>query len=210
MIDLNNLNTKNAMQRIVQAYGLRSVADLSRHYDTSAGTIANRIARNTFPYDYVVRCALDTGASLEWLVTGKGTIRPTAFPQVASNGKASAESNVAKKSNLFSVESCTLEDGILTKSANVITDKSLLINKIKNPLIVIGDRHTYITEREFVKFTNGKWLVTIGQNTGVYELAYADDDHIIVSGGEYIPAREFKIDTLTFISRVKVTCTHER
>ncbi|WP_227630553.1 helix-turn-helix domain-containing protein, partial [Klebsiella pneumoniae] len=38
----------------------------------ASSSLANRYKRDFFPADIVVRCMAETGATLEWLVTGNG------------------------------------------------------------------------------------------------------------------------------------------
>lgn len=63
---------KNVISRIVKSYGLNTIKALGDRWGISAGVMASRVQRNTFPYDYVLRCALETGANPYWLCTGEG------------------------------------------------------------------------------------------------------------------------------------------
>ena len=63
---------KNVISRIVKSYGLNTIKALGDRWGISAGVMASRVQRNTFPYDYVLRCTLETGANPYWLCTGEG------------------------------------------------------------------------------------------------------------------------------------------
>ena len=65
-------NTKNIVKRILSAYKLKTVKALCNHFDVGLSVITNRILRNSFPAEYVIQCALETGANLQWLCTGEG------------------------------------------------------------------------------------------------------------------------------------------
>lgn len=64
---------KNVIYRIVKSYGLNTIKALGEKWGISAGVMASRVQRNTFPYDYVLRCALETGADIKWLCMGEGS-----------------------------------------------------------------------------------------------------------------------------------------
>lgn len=63
---------KEIINRLVTAYGVKTVKALSEMLGTTVSVIGNRIARNTTPYDLIVKCSIDTGAKLQWLLTGEG------------------------------------------------------------------------------------------------------------------------------------------
>lgn len=57
---------------MVNAYKLKTVKALCNHFDVGLSVITNRILRNSFPAEYVIQCALETGADLQWLCNGEG------------------------------------------------------------------------------------------------------------------------------------------
>jgi hypothetical protein len=65
---------KDPIDRICAAYGFTSRQALCRHLDVSQSTMANRVMRGNFPSDWVLICAMETGASLDWLVYGRGEV----------------------------------------------------------------------------------------------------------------------------------------
>lgn len=67
-----NDECKNVISRIVKSYGFSTIKALGEKWGITSGVLASRVQRNTFPYDYVLRCALETGANLMWLCTGQG------------------------------------------------------------------------------------------------------------------------------------------
>lgn len=67
-----NDECKNVLSRIIKSYGFTTVKALGEKWGITSGVLASRVQRNTFPYDYVLRCALETGADLIWLCTGEG------------------------------------------------------------------------------------------------------------------------------------------
>lgn len=65
-------NCKKVVNRMVQAYKLKTVKALCAHFDVGSSVITNRILRNSFPAEYVIQCSLETGADLKWLCSGEG------------------------------------------------------------------------------------------------------------------------------------------
>lgn len=65
-------NCKNVVKRMVNVYHVKTIKALSEMLGTTVSVIGNRIARNTIPYDLIVKCSIDTGAKLEWLLNGEG------------------------------------------------------------------------------------------------------------------------------------------
>lgn len=113
---------KNVISRIVKSYGLNTIKALCEKWGISAGVMASRVQRNTFPYDYVLRCALETGANLTWLCTGEGE------PNIDGL-------KTEKKSIEFSTETLEKLERIGTlKKDNLITESEyqLLKNSIFN------------------------------------------------------------------------------
>ena len=64
---------KAVLQRMLDAYGFTMQKQLGDMHELSSGTISTWVRRDYFPGDVVVACALDTGVSLRWLATGKGS-----------------------------------------------------------------------------------------------------------------------------------------
>jgi hypothetical protein len=61
----------DTLDRVIEAYGLETKVALAEHLGIASSSLANRYKRD-FPADIVVRCMAETGATLEWLVTGNG------------------------------------------------------------------------------------------------------------------------------------------
>lgn len=65
-------NCKSVVNRIMQAYKVKKAKDLAEIWGISASVIASRILRNSLPYDFVLKCFIDTNVDLAWLCTGVG------------------------------------------------------------------------------------------------------------------------------------------
>lgn len=60
------------IDRIIKAYGFRTKLEYSNYLGTSSANMSARYKKGFFPSDLVVRCMAETGATLQWLVTGEG------------------------------------------------------------------------------------------------------------------------------------------
>lgn len=65
-------SAKNIIDRMVRAYGLKTMKSLCERFGVGISVLSNRVVRNTTPAEYIIQCALDTGANLLWLCTGEG------------------------------------------------------------------------------------------------------------------------------------------
>lgn len=70
MIEVDNC--KSVVNRIMQAYKVKKAKELAEIWGISATVISSRILRNSAPYDFVLKCFIDTNADLTWLCTGIG------------------------------------------------------------------------------------------------------------------------------------------
>lgn len=61
---------KKAIERMVEAYGFTTRQALCEQLGISKSSLATRYMRDSFPSDWVIQCALETGVNIKWLVTG--------------------------------------------------------------------------------------------------------------------------------------------
>ena len=62
---------KDILERILSSYGFNSRQQYSEVVGVPLGTIGNWVSRDSIPGDYVIRCVLDTGEDLSWILTGE-------------------------------------------------------------------------------------------------------------------------------------------
>lgn len=72
-----NSGGKKVIERLVEAYGFTTRQALCDHLGVSKSTMATRYMRDIFPADWVLQCLVDTGTSIDWLVSGKGELKKT-------------------------------------------------------------------------------------------------------------------------------------
>lgn len=64
------VSVREVLERILSSYGVRSQVEYAELNGIPAGTIQNWLKRGRLPGDYILQCALDTGADVNWLVNG--------------------------------------------------------------------------------------------------------------------------------------------
>lgn len=64
-------DVSDILTRMQSAYGVSSNAQLAELMGVPASTANNWASRDSLPGSYIIRCALDTGADLQWLVSGE-------------------------------------------------------------------------------------------------------------------------------------------
>lgn len=194
----DDFSPKEVLERIMEAYGFKNYNLLAKQFDTSASAISSRLSRSTISTDFLVQCSIETGVSLRWLLSGKPN---SEAPQFLQASKSSEPLKVQKHTKIK-----ILNHGILTDGGDVQIEVELL-KGIAKPFIVSIAESIFILDAEFKQVTNGKWLLNVVNNTGIYDVVYTSATTVAVSGGEYVPPREFSVDCLSFIARVKAIYT---
>ncbi len=162
-----NRGGKDAIHRILDAYGFESRQALCNHLGISQSTMANRYARDTFPSDWIIICNIETGASLIWLTTGKGT--PFLEPE---------------KSQVESVEYFKITNGVLVKIDDYIFDAKYLPENLLNPSLVSSEGASYLLDEYEGEITDGLWLIEIDKLVSIRELNRFPGGRIRVENGK--------------------------
>lgn len=68
---LENAIASDVLERILSAYGFTMQKELSDRLDIAKSNVASWLARGQVPGNVIVQCSLDTGADVNWLVTGE-------------------------------------------------------------------------------------------------------------------------------------------
>jgi len=85
------------LERLMSSYGVNTQKDLAAALDIPANNISGWTQRDSVPGNAIIKCAIDTGADLQWLVYGKlananygtSTERPSGqvlYSEVMANG----------------------------------------------------------------------------------------------------------------------------
>jgi hypothetical protein len=155
----------------------------------TASALANRQNRNAFPAEYVLKCALDTGASVRWLTYGHGDM----FDQTAVSAP-----------NALAVPSKKLVARKLHDGDTLLLDKAFLPVGIKNPIVVIDGEIQYIATNAHEEIYDGKWLVDIDGNISIRDLVRTPGNRVNVSDDKsYF---ECKISELNIMAKIIIAC----
>jgi len=179
---------KEAIERVMEAYGFGVRQQLSDHLGVSKSTLANRWMRDTFPFDWIIICAIETKVSLTWLMTGEG---PMFEPS---------------QSDVISVNNIKIIEGVIHPAKYTLFDLAFLKLDIKKPLQLIESNVRYILETAFTDITDGQWLVEMDGTHSLRKLAKIPSKKLMVSGGEI--SFECSLDDIKPIGRVVMTTSY--
>ncbi|HGU9822449.1 TPA: phage repressor protein CI [Enterobacter cancerogenus] len=183
MILDSQVNNEELLDRICQVYGFTQKIQLARHFNIAASSLQNRYARGTVSYDFAVQCALDTGASLRWLMTGQGA----QFEGQPTQGDP------------LSVAAFTLSDGKLEENAILSIDTHFFNKPLTRGIAVRAEGKLHFVEKD-ASLTDGLWLVEIEGTTSIRDLTLLPGKKLHVAGGK-IPF-ECGIDEIKTVGRV--------
>jgi DNA-binding transcriptional regulator YiaG len=165
---------KTVLKRILDAYGFSTQKELSEYLEISTGTISTWVRREYFPGDVVITCALDTGASLEWLATGEMGI--TSKEENPASGIPMISKKILLAGKLDDDGFCYIDpsfvpDGVNLKNLNYVSSGKL------SWLIEMGDK----------ELSNGSWLLDIDGLLDVYTVSRRPGNKLRVIGqdGEF-------------------------
>nr|WP_135719109.1 phage repressor protein CI [Klebsiella quasipneumoniae] len=165
LLDFNS-GGKKAIERLVEAYGFSTRQALCDHLGVSKSTMATRYMRDIFPADWVIRCSLETGVSLEWLTSGKGVL------------------NQISTSELITLDSFDLHDGELINIQQRSISRELLPEILNQPYIVNDNYESYIISKEY-NLVDGLWLISIDGQFSLRSVYKLPNNRIRVENEKY-------------------------
>ncbi len=176
------------LDRILEAYGFKMKVQLADHLGIASSSMAMRYKRDIFPADIVVRCMLETGATLEWIATGKG--------KKFENGETSALNITRQK----------LVNGQLHDFGSIMLDAGMFLDtndRPTAPMCIVNDRTQYIIDKHCGEVNDGLWLVEIEGKVGIRTLTRIPVKKVRISGiGE---AFDCDLDDINVLGRVVLT-----
>lgn len=170
---------QEVIKRLLEVYGFNSRQALAAHLGVSAGTMGTRWMRDFFPADWVIQCAIETGASVEWLSLGKGEKFQNESSEMMNEALHPANENCLQ--DVIALPRIKIVDGHLFDSSFVMFDKVILPRELQSAMIVVDKDITYLTEKIFSEVTDGKWLVEIEGITSIREITKVPVGKIQVS-----------------------------
>ncbi|MFJ5851871.1 phage repressor protein CI [Enterobacter cancerogenus] len=186
---------KAAIDRMIEAYGVDTKQALCEKLGISSSTLANRYLRDTFPADYIIQCALETGVSLEWLTFGKGQKLKCLPPN------KSAISSASVNEGLISTPVKTLVNEQLISSPKITLDRSIIPEAVKAPVIVIDENVKYLADEQPRVLTNGIWLLKIEDAYLIKNIVKIPTDKIKIISLDNNHSFECSINDIQFTAR---------
>lgn len=177
------LNNENVLDRICEVYGYTQKVQLARHFDIAASSLQNRYTRGAISYDFAAACALETGANLRWILTGKG---------VMHDKQASGFESETR-------EGFTLSEGKLEKTEQFSIDSKFFSKPLPKACVVKADGKLHFVDQE-AELSDGLWLVDIEGAISIRELTKLPGRKLHVTGGK-VPF-ECGIDDIKTLGRV--------
>lgn len=151
---------KIVLRRILDAYGFTLQKELGDHLDIPSGTMSAWVRRDHFPADVVIACSLDTGVSLYWLCTGKGSMYEDLSPKQQE-----------LPTGLSKIEKYSIQSGKLVELGSWFCDSSLIEHASSKPALIEKGAERWCVDLDFNNVTNGRWLIDIDGNTDVYDVS---------------------------------------
>lgn len=158
---------KKVIERLVEAYGFTTRQALCDHLGISKSTMATRYMRDIFPADWVLQCVIETGVSIDWLVSGKGELTANAT------------------TTLIDVETLELINGEAVPLGVYKIDPLLLLKKVKSPLAIIANKIIFICDREDASISDGQWLVKIEGKLSIKKINMIPVKKALVTGDDF-------------------------
>ena len=158
---------REAVSRICDAYGFSSRLQLAKYLGIAASSLGNRIMRDNFPADLVLRCALETGASIYWLTTGEGA----QFDHMASD--------------TVRVAAFKIDGSELVRLSSFIYDKALLPEFSGELQIVCDGNVKYFVDLADYSATDGKFLIEYSGTKSIKALTLLPGNKLRIDWGKY-------------------------
>lgn len=194
-----NTGGKEVIKRLMIAYGFNTQIALVEHLGASKSTMANRMLRDSFPADWVIQCALETGISLLWLTTGQGEMRPQTDGNFKSKNEINPTIRPLSKIVVPSVRQATIENGIFAGLEDVYLDQSLIPGIAEDCLYVKTKNGNYVVDTSAKQLSNGTWLIDIDGMKNIVKISRVPGNKIIVHQDE--TSFECSVDDVEVIGR---------
>jgi len=164
---MQNRGGQKVIERLLEAYGFKSRQAFCNHLHISQSTMANRYARDTFPADWVIICSLETGVSLNWLVSGQGI-----------------KFNDEKEEKIITIPGKKITNGNLVIQNEVVCEVSEISSDLISPFFVSIERTRYLVGEYQGDITDGIWLVDIDGIVSIREVYRFPGGKIRIENGK--------------------------
>lgn len=190
------------LDRIVQAYGFERKSQYADRVGLSSSNLAMRYRRDAFPSDLVLQALIDTDASLEWIISGKG-----APPTNASAKAVRQPLRKLTEGDSVELERLTLDKSELKSNGTLVFDSLFFGDAYHtdSDLVVVQSGKTqFIVDRHYTSVADGKWLVHIEGSASIRTLSRIPVGRVKVTGGE--TDFECSVDDISVIGAVIMVC----
>ncbi|MEH3625109.1 phage repressor protein CI [Enterobacter roggenkampii] len=157
---------REVIERLVEAYGFTTRQALADHLGVSKSTLATRYMRDIFPSDWVITCVLQTGASLNWLVYGIGSVFDV------------------ERQDIISIQKQKIIDGGLFDSGTVFFDKTILPMDMVSPIVIEENKLIFIADSSFDDIVDGKWLLSTDEKFSIRNVSRMPNNFVKVTKGD--------------------------
>lgn len=171
---------RGAIERMVEAYGFTTRQALCDKLGISKSTLATRYMRDSFPSDWVIQCALETGVALKWLTLGSGPVYENA------------------QTDVIEVPRKKIMDGQLVDASYVMFDKVFAPETIGRLEIITIDNFAYFIDTEVKDIEDGLWVLDIEGKISIREIIRIPVNRIRVMGSNSF---ECSLNDIKFISK---------
>ncbi|EPU6747084.1 phage repressor protein CI [Salmonella enterica subsp. enterica serovar Bergen] len=168
---------KDVIERICLAYGFTSRQALCRHLDVSQSTMANRVMRGNFPADWVLICVMETGASLDWLVYGRGV------PPRIDNQEENTD-DTQSSSRTIHMDYSVIQNGVFQNQKQIIVSSDLIPLGSVAPRLVGFDGKIWIVDDFSGELVDGFWLIEMDGVVSVREMYRLPGGRVRVENGK--------------------------
>jgi phage repressor protein C with HTH and peptisase S24 domain len=172
---------RGAIERMVEAYGFTTRQALCDKLGISKSTLATRYMRDSFPSDWVIQCALETGVALKWLTFGSGPIYENA------------------QTDVIEIPRKKLMDGQLVDASYIMFDKVFAPETSGKLEIITSDNFAYFIDNDVRDIKDGLWILNIEGKVSIREIIRIPVNRIRIMGTNSF---ECSIDDIQFISKV--------
>ncbi|TCJ98806.1 bacteriophage CI repressor-like protein [Volucribacter psittacicida] len=179
------LGGKEVIDRLQKAYGFSKRKEFGDYLGIPSNTFSTWVKRNHFPADLVAKCAIETGARLQYLAYGEEPI----FDNLA---------------DLKYFHTIKLDNG----KSFIMDNKPFLLNyfpylnsreDFDKIFCVIEDKHTYFCINEF-DLVDGEYFVVVENSHLIRYITVLPQGKIRVDGGKF--SFEANVDDVQIAGRV--------
>lgn len=195
----NDSGGRDAINRLIKAYNFSSRQQLCEHLSVSKSTMANRYLRDSFPAEWVIQCALETGISLLWLATGQGDMFTSDECDKPLKNDTSVTVRPLSKIVAPSIKHAELKNGELQSEDEILLDSRLLDSESVNSLFVKTATDSFIVDTSVKQVSNGYWLVDIDGVKSIVKVARIPGNKIVVHQDE--SSFECSVDDIEVVGR---------